>query len=126
MNACAEETVNKRPANTTSQHVPDEKYKQKLLEDIYNDLADLEPQEIEKLVGLHVEVSSGHKVYTSGGKPLESLGKKDLEVLKVKVEQAVDKSNANDRRVQEENRKAIQDMMDARRLAEENNNRLKR
>ena len=103
-----------------------EKYKREVLEDIYYYLNLLEPAEIEKATGLRQVIENGTAKYYSKDWLLEDLDIKVLEILNGQLEQAMKQHNLEEVRESEERRKALEEMMEARRLADENNDRWRR
>ncbi len=100
-----------------------EKGKLEVLKDIYYYLNQLEPAEIEKATGLRQVIENGTAKYYSKDWLLEDLDIKVLEILNGQLEQAMKQHNLEEVRESEERRKALEEMMDARRLADENNDR---
>lgn len=100
--------------------------RQSLLENIHSILVDLSPAEIEKISGLRQVSENGQSKWYLNGRLLESLDIKVLDILNGRLDQAMKQHSLDEIHETEERRKAVQDMMESRRLAEENNQRWKR
>ena len=104
----------------------EQKHRKEVLDDIYSNFDRLEPQEIEKAAGLRRVVEGGHLKYYLADRLLEDLPIKVLELLDLKLIQTVKQADLEEVHETEERRKALEDMMDARRLASEESNRWKK
>ena len=113
-----------KPTNPAAVTEP-QKDRREVLEEVYDGLNQMDAQEIEKSLGLNRKVAGGNPKYYLNDKLIEDLTLEDLKSLNNKINKSIEIENSNDRALEEENRKELQDMMDMRRqvIEEQNRNR---